>query len=63
LQAKTYQALGDVGYGPQRRFAGLPQSFRSRKYTGVVAKIVKTTLMTHSVSFFGCRIEATVSRA
>jgi hypothetical protein len=36
-----------AGIDPQRPFAALPQSFRSRRLTGLVVDIVKTALMTH----------------
>src|SRR5262249_37193573 len=39
--------------GPQRRFAALPQPFRSRRYTGLVADNAKTALMTRHRHKFG----------
>jgi hypothetical protein len=57
LRAQRFPARAGSFYGPQRRFAPLPQSFRSRRQTGRVANIAKTALtilngpegsMTHS---------------
>ncbi len=39
--------------GPQRRFAALPQSFRSRSETGRVKDVAKTALMTQSARLSG----------
>lgn len=50
VAAATFLAIGAITawmslVGPQRRFAALPESFRSRRYTGLVADTVKTALM------------------
>jgi hypothetical protein len=41
-------AVRGASNGPQRRFAAMPQSFRSRRQSGLVASIAKTALMTPS---------------
>jgi hypothetical protein len=35
----------DLCYGPERRFAEMPQYVRSRGYTGLVSRLAETTLM------------------
>jgi hypothetical protein len=51
LAARVKKALANPEpstHGPQRRFAAVPQAFRSWRLTGRVEDIEKTALMTHT---------------